>query len=72
MLFTDAWALTPTKTADLPDVLGYWWRTDSGETVLLAASLSPESRTFSYRDWNGGSVRTATLAPFELRRIVPN
>ena len=72
MLFTDAWALTPTKTADLPDVLGYWWRTDSGETVLLAASLSPESRTFSYRDCNGGTVRTATLAPFELRRIVPN
>jgi hypothetical protein len=61
----------------MPSVLGYWWRTDKGETVLLAANLSDEVRTVRYRPFGKTAAartecspnQTLTLAPHELRRV---
>ena len=71
MLFTDEWALTPTHHAELPDILGTWWRTANGETVLLAANLSDEERTVRYRVFGANRTATLALAPHELRRVAP-
>ena len=75
MLFTDAWALTPSNSITLPDVIGYWWRTDKGETVLLAANLADEERTVRYLPCGASNSPealphpTLTLAPHELQRV---
>ena len=77
MLFTDAWALTPSNSITLPDVIGYWWRTDKGETVLLAANLADEERTVRFLPCGSSHSPealphpTLTLAPHELRRFAP-
>ena len=70
MLFTDAWALTPTERWETTDVIGNWWRTDKGETVLLAANLTDEERTVRYRPFGADGEAALTLAPHELRRVV--
>ncbi len=68
-------ALPPALTCEMPSVFGTWWRTDKGETVLLAANLSDEERTVRHIPFGAaprpeGSPRlTLSLAPHELRRI---
>ncbi|MBQ7666685.1 MAG: hypothetical protein IJS46_01675, partial [Kiritimatiellae bacterium] len=70
MLFTDAWALTPTERWEAPAVIGDWWRTEKGETVLLAANLTDAPQTVRYRVFGGeDAVATLALAPYELKRI---
>ena len=66
-------SLPPARTCEMPSVIGNWWRTAAGGTVLLAANLSDEERTVRYRVFGrdgAGTVATTTLAPHELRRVV--
>ena len=56
----------------MPAVIGNWWRTAGGETVLLAANLSDETQTIAYRPFGAAPdapAARATLAPHEMRRI---
>ena len=75
-LFDKDYKLPPSSFATMPDVIGNWWRTANGETVLLAANLSGKERTVRYRPCDIAAARpevsphlTLTLRPYELRRI---
>ncbi|MBR4613432.1 MAG: hypothetical protein IKO40_12045 [Kiritimatiellae bacterium] len=72
-LFDKGFALPPATVCEMPSVMGNWWRTDKGETVLLAANLAGEERTVRYRPCGAaaasGQEREITLAPHEMRRI---
>jgi hypothetical protein len=72
-LFDKGFALPPALACEMPSVIGNWWRTAGGETVLLAANLADEERTVEYEVRGCGSrpgkTATTTLAPHELRRI---
>ena len=61
------------KHGTAPAVIGNWWRTAGGETVLLAANLSDADQTLEYEVFGDGTrpreTATTTLAPHELRRI---
>ena len=61
------------KHGTTPAVIGNWWRTADGETVLLAANLSDKEQTFEYEVFGDGTrpheTASMTLAPSELRRI---
>ena len=70
-LFDKDYKLPPSSFATMPDVIGAWWRTADGETVLLAANLAEEERTVRYRVFGGESPATLALAPHELRRVHP-
>ena len=56
-----------------PVVIGNWWRTAGGETVLLVANLTDRPQALEYEVYDGagrtGKTAAATLAPYELRRI---
>ena len=74
-LFDKGFSLPPALTCEMPSVLGYWWRTDKGETVLLAANLSDEERTVRYLSCcpsarpEDSPHLILTLAPHELKRV---
>jgi hypothetical protein len=72
-LFDNDYKLPPSSFATMPDVIGNWWRTGNGETVLLAANLADEARTVRYRPCDAttasGQQQEITLAPLELRRV---
>lgn len=68
-LFDKDFALPPALTCEMPAVFGMWWRTDKGETVLLAANLSDEERTVRYRVFGTETSAALTLAPHMLRRV---
>ena len=69
-LFDKTFKLPPSRFAEMTDVIGNWWRTADGEVVLLAANLTDRPQTVEYRDCSTDAVKTLSLAPHELRRIV--
>ena len=71
-LFDKDFKLPPSRFATMPDVIGAWWRTAGGETVLLASNISDETRTFSYVPYGSAPdapAASATLAPHALCRL---
>ena len=56
-----------------PAVVGNWWRTADGETVLLAANLTDRPQTLEYEVWDGagrtGKTAAISLEAYELKRI---
>jgi len=68
-LFDRSYALPPSKTAEMPDVIGNWWRTADGRVVLLAANLSGCEQKISYRVFGTNRTAEASLAPHGLVRI---
>ncbi len=71
-LFDKGFALPPATTCEMPAVIGNWWRTAGGETVLLAANLTDDVQTVCYRPFCSAPdmpAATATLTPHGLRRI---
>lgn len=67
-LFDKSFKLPPSSFATMPDVVGNWWRTADGRTVLLAANLTDARQTVRYREY--GTERTAVLelGPHEIVR----
>lgn len=68
-LFDRAFKLPPSKFATMPDVIGNWWRTADGKTVLLAANLTDIRQTVKYRVHGTGEIAELSLAPRETKRV---
>ena len=56
-----------------PAVIGNWWRTADGETVLLAANLTDRPQTLECQVWDDGrhvgKTAAVSLEAYELKRI---
>ena len=56
-----------------PAVIGNWWRTADGETVLLAANLTDRPQTLECQVWDdgrhAGKTAAISLEAYELKRI---
>ena len=57
------------RTGALPAVIGNWWRTDKGKTVLLAANLTDRPQTATYSVFDTDATAELVLKPYEVRRI---
>ena len=61
------------KHGTTPAVIGNWWRTAGGETVLLAANLTDRPQALEYEVWDGagrtGKTAAVSLEAHELKRI---
>ena len=68
-LFDKSFKLPPSKFATMTDVIGNWWSTPEGKTVLLAANLTDRPQIITYRIFGKGTTETLTLAPREMKRI---
>lgn len=68
-LFDKTFKLPPSKRATMADVIGNWWRTADGRTVLLAANLTEAPQSVTYRVFGTDREARLTLAPHELKRI---
>lgn len=68
-LFDKSFKLPPSKFATMTDVIGNWWRTADGETVLLAANLTDRPQTVTCRVFGSEKTMTFTLRQHEIRRF---
>ena len=57
------------RTGAMPAVIGNWWRTPDGKTVLLAANLTDKPQKVAYAVFGTADAAEISLAPHELRRI---
>ena len=56
-------------TGAVPAVIGNWWRTADGKTVLLAANLTGRPQTATYAVFGANATAKLSLGPHELKRI---